>query len=388
MRYLDNHSAGALSVIANTKPALAAACLLLALANPAAAANITREDWGTTQGGEKVDLYVLKGAKGMEARIATFGGVLVNLMVPDRSGHVDDVVLGNDDFGSYEKGGFYGALIGRFANRINNASFPLEGRTVNLDHRGPNLVVLHSGAAGFNRRVWGATPHDGAEPSLELKLVDPDGSGGMPGTVTATVTYTLTSDNALKIDYRATTDKPTVANLTNHSYFNIAGQGSGVVDDQMLQLFADQYTPSDDKLIPTGQLAPVKGTPIDFTAPTRVGTALNSTFPEIVARRGMDINFVLRGTPGTLRPAARLEDPKSGRVMEVLTTQPGIQIFSDNRGGPAPGKGGKTYVSHDALTFETQHFPDSPNQPSFPSTEITPDKPLHEIAVYRFSILR
>lgn len=358
---------------------------LAVITPPAWAANIVREDWGTTKGGEKVDIYTLKGPKGLEARIATYGGVLVNLMVPDRRGVKADIVLGSDNLAAYEQGGFYGALIGRFANRINNASFPLEGRTVALDHRGTNLVVLHSGAAGFNRRVWSATPHDGAEPSLELTLVDPDGSGGMPGTVTATVTYTLTADNSLKIDYRATTDKPTVANLTNHSYFNIAGQGSGPVDKQMLQLFADQYTPSDDKLIPTGQLADVRGTPIDFTTARPVGDALNSSFPEIVARRGMDINFVVRGQSGTLRPAARLVDPVSGRVMEVLTTQPGIQIFSDNRGAPAPGKAGTTYVSHDALTFETQHFPDSPNQPSFPSTEITPSRPLHEIAVYRFS---
>lgn len=369
-------------------PLLAASAILAVLGTPAFAANIVRQDWGTTQGGEHIDLYTLTGPKGIEARITNFGGILVGLLVPDRNGVKADIVLGSDNLASYEKGGFYGALIGRFANRINNASFPLEGQTVHLDHRGPNLVVLHSGAAGFNRRVWVARPHDGVEPSLELTLVDPEGSGGMPGTVTATVTYTLTSDNALKIDYRATTDKPTVANLTNHSYFNLSGQGSGPVDSEILQLFADQYTPSDDKLVPTGQLAAVKGTAIDFTSPKPVGPVLNSDFPEIVARRGMDINFVVRGTVGSLRPAARLEDPASGRVMEVLTTQPGIQIFSDNRGGPAPGKDGKTYVSHDALTFETQHFPDSPNQPQFPTTEITPSRPLHEIAVFKFSTVK
>ncbi len=368
--------------------AVFASCLIALLPAQALAANIVREDWGTTQGGEKVDIYTLKGATGLEARITTFGGVLVNLMVPDRKGQKADVVLGSDNLAAYERGGFYGALIGRFANRINNASFPLEGKTVNLEHRGPNLVVLHSGAAGLHRRVWKATPHDGDEPSLELSILDPDGSGGMPGNLMVTVTYSLTRDGALKLDYRATTDTPTVANLTNHSYFNLAGQGSGPVDGQILQLYADQYTPSDDKLIPTGQLASVKGTPVDFTTPRPVGPALNSDFPEIVARRGLDMNFVVRGQAGTLRPAARLEDPVSGRVMEVLTTQPGIQIFSDNRGGATPGKAGTTYVSHDALTFETQHFPDSPNQPSFPSTEVTPARPLHEIAVYRFSVAR
>jgi aldose 1-epimerase len=364
---------------------LLAAAMTAGLAFPVAAANISREVWGATQKGEEVDLYTLRGAGGIEAKISNYGGVIVDLYVPDRDGKKADIVLGYDSFAQYEHGGFYGALIGRFANRINNASFQLDGRTVTLDHRPNSLVVLHSGAAGLNRRVWTATSHDGPEPSLKLTVLDPDGSGGMPGNVNVTVTYTLTKNNELKVDYRATTDKPTVVNLTNHSYFNLAGEGSGSVDDQLLQLFADQYTPSDDKLIPTGQLAPVKGTPIDFTSPKPVGDALNSDFPEIVARHGMDINFVVRGEPGTLRPAARFEDPKSARIMEVLTTQPGIQIFSDNKRQPNPGKGGKMYVNHSALTFETQHYPDSPNQPSFPSTEITPTHPLHELTIFRFS---
>jgi len=297
-------------------------------------------------------------------------------------------VLGYDDFSSYQKGGFYGALIGRFANRINNASFNLNGQTVNLDHRPGSLIVLHSGAAGFNRRVWKAVPHDGPSPSLELSLVDPDGAGGMPGTLNVTVTYTLTTRNELTIDYRATTDKATVVNLTNHSYFNLSGEGSGSVEDELLQLYADRYTPSDEKLIPTGQISSVKGTAIDFTTPKKVGDALNSDFPEIVLHNGMDINFVIDGEPGKLRPAARLEDPKSGRAMEVLTTQPGIQIFSDNKKAPSVGKGGKEYVNHSALTFETQHFPDSPNRPEFPSTEVTPTRPLHEVTVFRFSTAR
>jgi aldose 1-epimerase len=370
-------------------------CLLMIAASAttlpgasAAAANITREDWGTTRQGEKVDLYTLTGAGGLEAKISNFGGVIVNLMVPDRDGNRADIELGNDNFAAYEHGGFYGAVIGRFANRINNASFPLEGQTVHLDHRPTNPIVLHSGAAGLNRRVWTATPHDGAQPSLELTVKDPDGSGGMPGNVTVTVTYTLTKKHELKIDYRATTDKPAVVNLTNHSYFNLGGEGGGAVDDEILQLFADRYTPSDSKLIPTGQLAPVKGTPIDFTKPKPVGEALHSDFGEIVAANGLDINFVVRGKPGILRPAARLEDPRSGRVMEVFTTQPGVQIYSDNKTDPTIGKGGKPYVSHDALTFETQHFPDSPNEPAFPSTEITPAKPLHEVAVFRFSVMK
>jgi len=354
-------------------------------ASSAAAANITREVWGTTSTGEEVDLYTLRGAGGLVAKISNYGGVIVGLYVPDRDGKKADIVLGYDNFEAYQRGGFYGALIGRFANRINNASFKLEGQTVTLDHRENSPVVLHSGAAGLNRRTWTGNPHDGTEPSLELSVLDPDGSGGMPGNVNVTVTYTLTKNNELKVDYRATTDKPTVVNFTNHSYFNLAGEGSGAVDDELLQLSADQYTPSDDKLIPTGQLAPVKGTAIDFTSPKRVGDALNSDFPEIVARHGMDINFVVRGNPGTLRPAARFEDPKSGRVMDVLTTQPGIQIFSDNKRQPSVGKEGKAYVNHSALTFETQHYPDSPNHIDFPSTEITPSQPMHEVTVFRFS---
>ena len=358
---------------------------LASLAMPASAANISHEVWGKTAQGQDVDLYTLQAPGGMVAKISTLGGVIVNLNVPNRDGSKTDVMLGYDDFASYARGGFYGALIGRFANRINNASFPLEGQTVKLDHAEGRMIVLHSGAAGLNRRVWTATAHDGAEPSLELTVLDPDGSGGMPGNVNVTVTYTLTRANELKVDYRATTDKPTVVNLTNHSYFNIAGEGSGSVDDLLLRLDADEYTPSDAQLIPTGQIAPVKGTPIDFTKPKKVGEALNSDFAEIVAHRGMDINFVVRGKAGTLRPAARFEDPKSGRAMEVLTTQPGIQIFSDNKGQPNTGKGGKTYVNHSALTFETQHYPDSPNQPAFPSTEVTPAKPLHEVTVFRFT---
>jgi aldose 1-epimerase len=364
---------------------LLAAIMAVGFAAPTKASNISRDVWGTTDGGQEVDLYTLRGVGGMEAKISNFGGIIVNLYVPDRDGSKADIVLGYDDFASYQRGGFYGALIGRFANRINNASFKLDGQTINLDHRSGSLVVLHSGAAGLNRRIWDAVPRDGREPSLQLSVLDPDGSGGMPGNLKVTVTYTLTSHNELKVDYRATTDKPTVVNLTNHSYFNLAGEGSGSVDDQMLQLFADRYTPSDDKLIPTGELAPVKGTPIDFTQPKRVGEALNSDFPEILLRKGMDINFEVRGRAGTLRPAALMTDPKSGRTMEVFTTQPGIQIFSDNKRAPNVGKGGKTYVDHSALTFETQHFPDSPNEPNFPSTEITPDHPVHEVTVFRFS---
>ena len=240
-----------------TKIAIAllyASSVLCVSAAPALAANISREDWGVTQSGDKVDLYTLKGVGGIEAQISNFGGVIVKLMVPGRDGTKADIELGNDNFAAYERGGFYGALIGRFANRINNASFPLEGTTVNLDHRGNNLVVLHSGAAGFNRKLWTAKMHDGSEPSLELSLLDPDGSGGMPGNVNVTVTYTLTRDNALKIDYSATTDKPTVINLTNHSYFNLGGEGSGDVTDERIQLFADEYTPSDDKLISRPEL--------------------------------------------------------------------------------------------------------------------------------------
>lgn len=227
--------------------------------------------------------------------------------------------------------------------------------------------------------------HDGREPSVTLTLTSADGDGGFPGTLTAFVIYTVTRDNALKMDIRAVTDQPAVVNLTNHAYFNLGGDGSGAVTNERLQMFADQYTPSDSDGLPNGEIAPVAGTPLDFRKPVRLGDILDSSFVQIAQRKGLDINMIVNGPPGTLRPAVRITDPVSGRVMEVLTTQPGVQIYSDNITGTVLGKGGKHYGNRQAMCFETQHYPDSPNHANFPSTEITPSKPLHEITVYKFS---
>jgi aldose 1-epimerase len=372
----------------DARVSLAIACLFVVPAVPAAwADNITRTDWGTTPEGQKVDLFTLTGAGGLTARITNLGGVIVNLMVPDKKGQQADVLLGEDDLASYLKGGPAAAIIGRYANRIgSNGTFPLDGKTVQLERTSPGQkIVIHGGTAPFARKVWQATMHEGPEPSLSLRLVSPDGDGGFPGTLTATITYTVTRDNALKLDYRATTDKPTVVNLTNHAYFSLGGEGRGDVTNQRLQVFADRFTAFDADGLPTGEIAPVAGTPLDFRQPVRVGDILDSSFIQIAQRKGLDINMIVNGRPGTLRPAAQLTDPGSGRVLQVSTTQPGVQVYSDNISGTTAGKGGKQYGNRYALCFETQHYPDSPNHPDFPTTEVTPSKPFHEVTVFKFS---
>jgi len=372
----------------HARASLPVACLIVLFAMPAArAANITRSDWGTTPEGQKVDLFTLTGAGGLTARITDFGGIIVNLMVPDRSGQKADVLLGEDDLAAYEKGGPAAAIIGRYANRIgSNGTFPFEGKTIQLARTAPDQkIVIHGGTAPFARKVWQATMHDGPEPSLTLRVISPDGDGGFPGAVTASVTYTVTRNNALRLEYRATSDRPTVVNLTDHAYFSLSGEGHGDVSNQLLQVFADRYTMFDVDGLPTGEIASVTGTPLDFRKPVRVGDVVDSTFVQIAQRKGLDVNLIVNGTPGTLRPAARLTDPGSGRVLEVSTTQPGVQVYSDNTSGTTAGKGGKQYGGRFALCFETQHYPDSPNHPDFPSTEVTPTKPLHEVTVFRFS---
>ena len=372
----------------HARAGFAIACILVLTAVPEARSdNITKTDWATTPEGQKVDLFTLTGAGGLTARITDFGGVIVSLMVPDRNGHKADVVLGGDDLTFYLKGGPAAAIIGRYANRIgSNGTFPLNGKTIQLERTTPGQkIVIHGGTAPFARKVWQATMHDGPEPSLALNLVSPDGDGGFPGTLAATVTYTVTRNNSLRLDYRATTDKPTVVNLTNHAYFSLGGAGRGDVMDQRLQIFADRYAVSDADGLPTGEIAQVAGTPLDFRHPVRVGDILDVPFTQIAQRNGLDINLILIGRPGTLRPAVRLMDPASGRVLEVSTTQPGVQVYSDNVTGTTVGKGGKLYGNRYALCFETQHYPDSPNHPNFPSTELTPSKPLHEVTVFKFS---
>jgi aldose 1-epimerase len=374
-------------MIMRNRAYIAIAFLASALASPAWAQNITQADWGVSSKGEKVELFTLKGAHGLTADITNFGGVIVNLWVPDKSGRKTDVVLGYDNFAAYEKGGVFSAIIGRYANRIgNNGSFPFQGKTVQLERTSPNQkIVIHGGTSGFQKRVWQAAMHDGVEPRLTLTLLSPDGDGGFPGTVTTTVVYTVTRDNALRLDYRATTDKPTVLNLTNHAYFNLAGEGSGDVSNERLQVFADRYTPSDADNLPTGEIADVAGTPLDFRRPVRLGDILGSQFSQIGPHNGLDNNLVISGRPGILRPAAQLSDPTTGIVMKVSTTEPGVQVYSDNVTGTVAGKGGKQYGDHFSISLETQHYPDSPNHANFPTTLVTPSTPLHEVTVFRFS---
>jgi aldose 1-epimerase len=361
----------------------------LCMGAPARAA-ITATPWGTTaDDGRAANLYTLTNAAGMRVRITNYGGVIVSLDAPDRGGVMANVVQGFGSLADYtsadyiRNNGHYGSIIGRFANRIRGASITLDGKAYALEPD-KNGDLDQGGSMAYFRQVFTAAPHDGAEPSLVLTHTDPDGFMGFPGTVQVTVTYTLTRKNALRIDYRATTDKKTVINLINHSYFNMAGEASGPVDRQMLQIFAKRFTPIDDKSIPTGEIRSVAGSVFDFTHPTMLGPRLTSTDPQIAIKKGLDHNFVIDGAPGTLRPAVLLTDPASGRRLEVWTTQPGVQVYSGNSVRPQVALA-KGYVVHGAISFQTQHYPDSPHHPNFPSTELSPGQTFHEVTEFRFS---
>jgi aldose 1-epimerase len=341
-------------------------------------------EFGKLPSGETVELYTLKNAKGVEADISTYGGVIVSLKVPDRSGALGDIVLGFDDLKGYlTPPPYFGALIGRYGNRIGHAQFTLDGVTYKLfKNDGDNS--LHGGKRGFDKVLWKAKPGDGQ--SLELTYLSKDGEEGYPGNLSVTVVYTLTDNNELKIDYSATTDKDTVLNLTNHSYFNLAGQGEGDILNHQIMINADKFTPVDKGLIPTGELRDVANTPLDFRQPHVIGERIGSDYEQIVLGGGYDHNFVLKRSGDGLSLAARVTEPKSGRVMEVLTTQPAIQFYTGNfLDGTLKGKGGKVYARRSALCLETQHYPDSPNHPDFPTTELKPGEQYHTTTVYRFS---
>ena len=343
--------------------------------------SIPKSDYGKTQDGQPVEMYTLTNKNGMTAKVITYGAILTELDVPDRNGKSADIVLGFTNLNDYlTRNPFFGAIAGRYANRIAKGQFTLDGKTYHLPiNNGPNS--LHGGNKGFDKRVWKAEPKQTSEgSSVAFTYVSADGEEGYPGKLTATVTYTLTHDNSLKLDYVATTDKPTVVNLTNHSYFNLAGEGSGTIDDQVLWLNADRYTPFDQTQIPTGDIAPVKGTPLDFTTPTPIGARIDQVEP------GYDHNFVLNGPAGQLSPCAKVTDPKSGRVMEVFTTQPGVQLYTANHlNGTLSGPSGRPYGKHSAFCLETQHYPDSPNHPNFPSTVLRPGQTYHQVTVFKFS---
>lgn len=350
-----------------------------------AAARIERADWGLSPDRQKVEIYTLTNKNGMRARITTYGAILVGLEAPDRKGKMADVVQGFDSPAGYKQYGVVqGAVVGRYANRIGKGRFTLDGKTYHLAlNGGPNNI--HGGPNGFYTRVYSATPMDGANPSLILHLVSPDGDQGFPGKLDFTVTYTLKANNSLRIEYRATTDKATVLNPTNHAYFNLKGAGNGDVLNTSMQIFSDAITVQDPNHMATGEVMKVAGTGFDFTKPKPIGRNIDGPDPAIVATPGFDVNFIVRGRMGKLRPAAHVAEPESGRVMDVWTTQPGVQLYVYNSGKPFPGKNGQQYVGRGSFCLETQHFANSPNIPSFPSTVLRPGKIFYEVTEFRFS---
>ena len=348
---------------------------------------VTKSSFGTTPDGP-ADLYTLTNRNGVEGAITNYGGIVVSLKVPDRSGKIADVVLGFDSVDGYVKNPspYFGALIGRYGNRIGKAHFKLNGKEYKLaKNNGEN--TLHGGIKGFDKMLWTVRDVTSASgPALQLTYLSKDGEEGFPGNLTAQVTYTLTDKNDLQIDYSATTDKDTVLNLTNHSYFNLAGQGEGGILEDQLTINGDRYTPVDAGLIPTGKLDPVKDTPFDFTKATAVGARIAATNPQIKLGGGYDHNFVLNKTDASLTKAAEVYEPTSGRVLEVWTTEPAVQFYTSNfLDGAITGKGGKVYNKHAALCLETQHYPDSPNKPDFPTTVLKPGAKYQTQTVFKFS---
>jgi aldose 1-epimerase len=347
--------------------------------NPAMA-GIQRSDWGKTRDGIPVDLYTLTNAHGAKIKVSTYGAILNQVIVPDRDGRLGDVALGFETLAEYQAGSpFFGATVGRVANRVAKGHFELNGQSYQLAiNNGPN--TLHGGNVGFDKKVWKAEPlMEGDEPAVRFNYVSPDGEENFPGTLNVTVTYTLTNDNAVRIEYHATTDKETIVNLTNHSYWNLSAFRSPTILDERLALFADRYTPADDTLIPTGQIVSVHGTPYDFTSPHVIGQRIEQV-------NGYDTNYVVNGSVGELRPCARAEDPTTGRVMEVSTTEPGVQLYTANfLDGTLTGIGGHQYVKHAGFCLEAQDFPDAINHPNFPSPILKPGQVYKQTTVYKFS---
>jgi aldose 1-epimerase len=371
-------------------PTLAFLSILGAAMNANAATRIERRPYGKTPAGESVELFTFTRASAPTVSVTNLGGHVVSILAPDRHGKVADVTLGYRDFAGYlGDTSFLGCLVGRYANRIAKGRFALDGKTYTLAvNNGSN--ALHGGPTGFQKRVWAAKVVRGPDgDALELTYVSRDGEEGYPGTLTARVVYSLHADGGLAIDYTATTDAPTVVNLTNHAYFNLAGEGEGTILGHEMQIEADAFTPVDATLIPTGDKRPVEGTPFDFRKPVAIGTRIDGADEQLKAGGGYDHNYVLRGKAGELRLVARVVEPKSGRVLEMLTTEPGVQFYSGNfLDGSVAGKSGKPYVRRGGFCLEAQHFPDSPNQPSFPPVVLRPGQTYRQATVYRFSVLK
>ncbi len=347
---------------------------------------VTRAPFGKMADGAQVEAFTLTNARGVEVKAITYGGIIQSLRVPDRSGRFGDIVLGFDSLDGYLKDHpFFGAIIGRYGNRIGKAQFTLNGQTYKLAaNNGPNH--LHGGVKGFDKVVWtGQVVDDKRGAAVAFSRTSPDGEEGYPGNLKVKVTYVLTDDNSLIVDYEATTDKATPVNLTQHSYFNLAGEGSGDILAHELAINADRYTPVDDTLIPTGELASVAGTPFDFRKPVAIGARINDGHAQIANGKGYDHNWVLNRKGAGLQLAARVKEPKSGRTLEVQTTEPGIQFYAGNfLDGTIKGKGGHVYGHRTGFCLETQHYPDSPNQPKFPSTILQPGQTYRTSTVFKF----
>ena len=365
-------------------------CLGADMTAQAAPTRIERKPFGKTGAGDAVELFTLTRAGAPTIGITNYAGYIVSILAPDRAGRTADVVLGYKDLAGYlGDGSHLGNLVGRYANRIAKGRFTLDGKSYTLATNNPPNS-LHGGPTGFGKRLWSAKVIQGKDgDALELRYVSKDGEEGYPGTLTATVVYSLREDGGLVIDYTATTDAPTVVNLTNHAYFNLAGEGEGTILDHELQLESDTFTPVDATLIPTGELRSVADTPFDFRKPVAIGARIDAKDEQIQFGGGYDHNFVVRGAAGTLRLAARVVDKKSGRVLETYTTEPGIQFYTGNfLDGTIVGRSGKTYVKRGAFCLETQHYPDSPNQPEFPSAVLRPGQTYRQTTVYKMGVAK
>lgn len=377
------------TIIAMLAIILAGAAIAAAQQKTEIKPGLKMESFGKTADGQEVQLFTLMNKNGIEAQITNFGGIVVSLKTPDRKGQLADIVLGYDNLEGYIGDKAYlGAIIGRYANRIAKGQFVLNGKTYHIPlNDGPN--VLHGGPDAFNKKVWTAkdiSTH--TTPMLQLTYLSKDGENGFPGNLNVQVTYSLTSNNELRIDYAATTDKDTVLNLTNHSYFNLKGEGQGDILQHEVRLNANKFTPVDVTLIPTGELKNVQGTPFDFRKSTAIGARINMDDQQLKYGLGYDHNWVLNGMgAGQLVTAARVHEPTTGRVLEVLTDQPGVQFYSGNHlDGTIHGKGGKVYQQRAAFCLETQHYPDSPNHPAFPSTVLKPGQKFHSTTIYKFGV--
>jgi aldose 1-epimerase len=356
--------------------------------------SLQKKVYGKTPKGKSVEEYTLTNSNGMEVRIITLGGIITSIRVPDRNGNIANVVLGCASLEDYlGKSPYFGCITGRFANRIANATFKLNGTEYKLSAN-DGSHSLHGGAKGFDKQIWQAKEiKTDSEVGLELNRTSPDGEEGYPGNLATTVTYRLDNENVLHIQYKATTDKPTIVNLTNHSYFNLAGEGAGTIFGHELMLNADHYTPMiDSAAIPTGEVEKVEGTPFDFRKSTVIGERIRSGHEQMVYGRGYDHNWVLNRTTreeGAMILAAKLFEPNSGRVLEVLTTEPAIQFYSGNfLTGTVVGSSSTTYRQSDGLCLETQHYPDSPNHPNFPSTVLNPGEIYQTTTVFKFSVAK